>query len=390
MHILGGSFALGRSMSESHCSLQETHTIGTSTTPRGFARPQRTGPWALLLYWAALVLTPHTTTLAQQRLDSQVKPSTVGGDDKEDGFHPHFRLAGDLSLYLGQGTFISDPYVRNPYFAWQLTALPSYHPHPDWTLRAYLSLIQEVTNTDPIGAGLSDSELVPEQRQLILSDLQLAGRYQIGKIPVVDIQTAVEGRVVLPTSRASRFRTLVTAGQLRLLLSRSFGPISLALTSGFRKNFHRYETGTASTDMALYRTASNELVDTGLVALGQQNVSFSVLNQLEFTYQPFTALSFGITYALLNRFGYRDYEQDDLTSSNANTGRGRVDISAGSVFASYAILPQLLVTLGYSLTTLPKSLDNSRFRFPFFDFESSADNAGSLFLSLSGSQPFGE
>lgn len=377
-------------MSESHRSHQELDAIGTPTISRSRAQLPLWGSFASApLYVLACGLLLTATTHAQQRLDSPVKPSSVDGEE-DDGFKPHFRLAGDLSTYLGQGTFVSDEYARNPYFGWMLTALPSFHPHPDWTLRAYLSVMQEVTNTDPIGPGLSDSELVPEERLLVLSDLQLAGRYQVGVIPGVDIRTAVEARVALPTSRASRFRSMVAATQLRLLLSRAFGPVSLALTSGFRKNFHRYENATAPPNLALSRAFGNELVDTGLVALGFQNVSFSILNQLEFTYQPFPELSFGITYALLNRFGYRDFEADELTSPYANTGRPRTDVSSGSVFASYAVMPQVLITLGYSLVTLPKSLDNSRFRFPFFDFESSADNAGALYLSLSGSQPFGE
>src|SRR5690606_24157585 len=96
-------------------------------------------------------------------------------------------------------SFVADRYARNPYLAWSASFAPAYYPVAALTLSVFAKVSQEITNSD-----------VDNRRQQVLfHDMQLRARYALGQIPRLGIEVFVEGRVYLPTSRVSRYETLM-------------------------------------------------------------------------------------------------------------------------------------------------------------------------------------
>ena len=71
---------------------------------------------------------------------------------------------------------------------------------------------------------------------------------------------------------------------------------------------------------------------------------------------------------------YNSFARDDLSSIHADEGRGQRDAYAATLDASWALEEHLTLSAGISTQGAPKQADNSGFRFPFFDFESEAEN----------------
>lgn len=297
-----------------------------------------------------------------------------------------FAISATLESSVGQGSFVADENVRNAYVAWGLTVVPSYKPNKQLRLSILAQVAQELTDSDGDTA----------RQELRLSDVQLRGRYAIATIPAVEINVAAEGRLYLPASQASQFETLVAGTQARVLLSRELSDFEFGFVSAFRKNFHSYESPVlniedAPTPPPLHvRAGGSEDLAGSAAAVGGNNVSYSFFNELSVGYSPLRDLSFGISYGLSNAFAYASYESDALSSVYADPGRGHRDLAVGSISCSYKLDSRFSFSGGVTTTAAPKTADNQSFRFPFYDFSSTAENLTLFFVDVTVTEPFGD
>lgn len=302
----------------------------------------------------------------------------------------------DLSTSLGAGTFlVGNEFGRNPYYDYVVTLRPTWEFKDRTQLELMLSGTQELTKSDSTS----------KQRQFLLSDLRLGVRRRL--YTFTESKTAVSGEFFdyLPTSIASRGATMVTALEGRVSLTQPVGDFAFSLRSSFRKNFHRYtspvvearETGLAT---CLAREGGNERINALNCTAGGNNTSFVLNHRLLASYAPFEKVSFLAMYTLAHAFTYDGFDTspDDCDPTQpascarggvgATAGRGRRDTQIGALMATYQPARNLAFTLGLFTASSPRSSDDRRIRFPFFDGESPASNLTTYFLSVTLTEPF--
>jgi hypothetical protein len=311
-----------------------------------------------------------------------VRASDAEPEEEEE--QPPLRLPFTLQTSVGQGSFVADPYARNAYFAYSLTFAPTYAPHEDVSVGLTVAMSQELT----------DSDIDTEQHQLLLSDTRLHGGYAFGQIPEVEIDVSGQARLFLPSSLASQHQTLVLGTGIALSLARKLGPVALGLSTSFRKNFHRYTTpvldGAQGIPFVNARAGSAEVVEDGLAQGGTNNVSHSIAGELSVRYSPIEPLSFGIAYGLSTGFTYRSVPLDELSGSYAEEGVGQRDLSSGTISAGYELNERFSFGAGVSTVGPPLTADNQGPRFPFWDFESEADNLTTFYVDVTFTESLGK
>ena len=314
--------------------------------------------------------------LSPPQQQAQADPRTLAalGQIQRKGAAP-FTLNGMLETGLGQGTFVADPYARNPYFAWAVSAVPAYYPMPALTLAVYAKLAQELTQSD----------LDNYHYQPVFYDMQLRCRYTPPTIPVADINSVVELRTYLPTSTISRYETLIMGLMARWAFFRSFGPIVLAYGGSFRTNFHQYQSPVLDPgeDPMIYaRLGGADDMRGSNVAIAGNNVSFAIQNALSVSYVPLPNFSLSFSYGLANAWTYKTYPKDDMSSPYADGGRGQRDTAFGGLDLWYRFDQRFSLSGGVFTSASPKTDDNQSYRFPFYDFTSTASNLTTFYLAL--------
>ena len=68
----------------------------------------------------------------------------------------------------------------------------------------------------------------------------------------------------------------------------------------------------------------------------------------------------------------------------AQSGRGRTDVMAGSLEVGVEVIDELSVAIGTLVQQAPKTADNRKFRFPFWDTTNGADNRQIFYLDITG------
>jgi hypothetical protein len=316
--------------------------------------------------------------LAAPQQAAFVDPTTLAamGQIDRKGLAP-FTLNGKVEAGLGQGSFIADPNVRNPYFAWGASFVPAYYPIAALTLSVFAKISQEVT----------DSEIDSEAQQVLFYDMQLRCRYAVGTIPKLGIDVFSEVRLYLPTSLVSRYETLVIAPLGRLSLIRAFGPVVLGYSLMFRKNFHRYESpllDNAGDLPSAYVRARRPEDPRGpsQAPIAGNNISFSLSNSFFVSYVPISRLSISAYYAISQSFTYRNYAKDEFSSQYAEAGRGQRDVGIGGLEVWFRLDKRFSFSAGMYTGASPKTDDNKSFRFPFYDFHSTALNLTTFYLDV--------
>lgn len=338
---------------------------------------------ALVSIWALCALgalKAHAQTgaseLAAPQQQAAADPKTLAalGQIQRTGYAP-FTLNGMVEAGLGQGTFVADAHARNPYVAWAVTAVPAYYPRPTITLSLFAKLAQELTQPD------SDNY----RYQPVFYDMQARARYTPPPIPKLDLASIVELRAYAPTSKVSQYESLVLGALGRWAFFRSFGPIVVAYGGSFRKNFHRYTSPSidAGRSASVYsRLGGAEDLRGSNVAIAGNNVSFAFQNALSLSWVPRGDLSLSLSYGLAHAFTYTRYPRDENTSPHADPGRGRRDTAFGGLEAWYRFDQRFSVAGGFFTSASPKTEDNQSFRFPFYDFKSTASNLTLFYLYL--------
>ncbi|MBM4345730.1 MAG: hypothetical protein FJ100_20340 [Deltaproteobacteria bacterium] len=200
----------------------------------------------------------------------------------------------------------------------------------------------------------------------------------------------------IPVSRASKYIGRYTSLTPTLNLNKGGllgGKLLLVGGIGFLNNFNRYTQssvepiGKDDVALAVTRTGGAEGLSNGNIATGANLTSYAVRWLGVANFQMSDRWSFGLTYLLFNGFRYFDAPQDQYTGKYARTGRGRVDTQWGIAALNYNFDAEGHWSGSlYTFTASPPfSADGKTYRFPFWDFRSTADNWSSVGLQVSHS-----
>lgn len=289
-----------------------------------------------------------------------------------------YSISASLNSTLGQGTFVEDEYARNEMFAQTLSISPSL----SWEKFSFgLNMSASLEYTD--------SDSTTEDKQVMLNDMILSARRPILSQDDHYVNLSGSFSAVLPTSLYSQRASLYTSLKGSLSVSRRVAGFSFSYTFGAKKNFHEYTQPVLReedlSDFSTYgRIGGAEMVAEGLIASGGNNVSFGFTNVLGVSYKLTQEFSASLSFAYITSFIYKDYDDDDYTSENASSSKDYRDMINGGLRVSYTHKKYdfMTVTLGIDTTQPPKSSNNDGFRFPFFDFKSSANNFTSFYLDI--------
>ncbi len=314
-----------------------------------------------------------------KRLDEGAVPNSVavltGGDT---GAERAFPLGGLVLLdqSLGVGTFVSDSYARNPYYAILVSLRPKYYFTNQLTLEGRFDFQAELTKSYQSGTNAP--------RQVMPGDLMFTLRYQnayrgdytagIGISPFL--------RIAAPTSYESRYRNLYLSLAVGFDLSRMLGEhVFLSYSLRATKNFNRTTTATVTGPVAVIRSRGNEDLGNGEVATGDPNVEWSVYNSLLGSFIINDQWSISLILAISNSWTY-DVGSAGASSSYAKSGRGQRDKTVGVIDLTYQPWEHFGFSLGLMSVQPAKTEDNSAFRFPFFDFRSMPNNYTNMYFDV--------
>lgn len=254
----------------------------------------------------------------------------------------------------------------NPYYAMSLDMRPRWYLRDDLSVRGRLVLDLELT----------DSDSTDTAQELTISDLtfDLAYAPSFFKIPVIDVKGSASLRVYLPTSIASRARTMVMAlspaiGLMRPFKLRSEGKAFSTLTAryGFRtvKYMHKWATASAPADRLGCSPTRPECVQSG-----RRNRNWRFINTFGLDLQILPKLSFSGTFMLINDIKHGlDAQTLDTLAGPIAVGESQIDHTAAvwTVFdVTYQALEWMHLSLGTSTYHPARTLE-SNVRGPFLN-----------------------
>ncbi len=209
---------------------------------------------------------------------------------------------------------------------------------------------------------------------------------------------ALKGSVMfyLPTSKASRTRSLIAGVGPGLGLSRKFGFVSLSASTRARYNFQRYDNVVLTVEdegdgvfqgcVPRGNSKNTALRDDEIGCGGSQNYDWRFYHSFGASFQITRAFSAQISMSIINSFGI-PIEPDEFTSevtlrTNNETQR---DSTWGIVDLSYEVNDHLGLSAGISSLQAAKTADGEHLRFPWWDFEGPQNNSTSLYFDVIGS-----
>lgn len=281
-----------------------------------------------------------------------------------------------LDSSLGIGTFIKDEYKDNPSFAQSISLRPKYTFYDDMFVQLRWDMAYEYTEIDnetgrrfepydPI-ITISDPMVYTEKN----SNLKFAGFF----------------RFTLPVSYVSRFSNRYTTLAGNVSVARDFLADSLSFQYDFRytKSFNKYTTKTVdnsdSSDYKMIRMRRGAEELSGGISTGSMNESFNFINNLYLGYAINDMFTCSINMMFINRFDY-PIDVDDKSVDLA-IERGRADQTWGTIALDINIHKNIILGLGVTSLQSAKTADNESFRFPFYDFNTTADNLTSLYFDI--------
>jgi hypothetical protein len=255
----------------------------------------------------------------------------------------------------------------NPSYSWLFRLQPRYHFTDKLSLRLKLDLAVELTNAD-------DTKYYREPQW---GDTWLDTVYGPAfTIPGLGAAVTPSLRLIFPTSKASRARSLYLGVSPGFALSRSFklGAMSLDLSYSFRytKNLNQYTTVQYESPTIANCSAAGG--DCGqFLHTGSRNPSQDFWNIFLVDWGITKKLKFSLMVAFYNALLY------DLTAAQAPlAGGGKIPVGTDGNNVShraaiwylgefsYEIHPTLTLGLGFS-TFNPQLAEDSTYRPPFFN-----------------------
>jgi hypothetical protein len=351
---------------------------------------------------AAAPAAPGTPAPAADKAAASSKAGK-GGDEKEEGnllgaaapVPPDVGRPWQVFLTfeqtLGVGSFIKDPNVRQDNYGYNVTAAGTYK------LANVLS-----GRLDAFGQIIFDQQLTtsrtdggPTPRRFYFRDIRL-GVLGRGLLQEKTTGVIIGGNTSfdLPTSEPSQAADRYLRWNLSANVARMFsvgpGNLLVRFTEGFRKDFGRA--------VAVYPSEGDNCAVYPLryegTCIGTQgNANYAFTHSLSAVYL-WDALSMGLSLALVNQrnhyLGNSDlsntqFTEEDLVVSQNGGNAPWANQSVGSAFVQYGLNDYLSFTLGVASTQNPyvqRGTNSKGIRFPFFDFESTANNLTQFFLDV--------
>lgn len=316
-------------------------------------------------------------------------------DEKDD--RPWHAYA-TIEQTLGAGAFASAPGLDSPHVAYgyAVTMMGTYEAIPSM-LDAFVRIDfdQQLTSTF-LDGGTRENEFYFRDMRLGAT----AGR--LYKEEVTGISFGATGDIRLPTSKSAQAVDRILTTNIGAKASRSFedvgpGTIKVSLTGAFRKDW-----GTSNPTIGADEAAS--LVNScRSVNRSDTGDCFSSISPLNY------AISYGVAagYSFLEDWSVdlaltmqHSFSHNLGESSLANTTFTEADISTSPFAADVARQSDLVIAglevgyqindyvgLGLGVITMNSPFifrdgDNSAIRFPFFDFETTANNNSTYYLDL--------
>lgn len=322
-------------------------------------------------------------------LNAIVPPGTLSslsiglGDDSGSISPLPFTIGGGISMVTNVGSLVRPNAQTTDSVSLNFSTNLSYSFESDTVLAVYAGLQKFVT---PHG--------LVRQYEARFGDISIAASQpNFYTIPGADISLTGSLSGSIPTSDFSRFSGLMTSIDGSLVAARSFGRLSLSYSFGVTKNFHRYTSVVFNPERyeadALVRGTGAENISETLVAITTGVLpEWSVSNSLSASIRLPANFSTQVGFSLSDSFTYATDSitaEDDLQSEFAEPGRGRSQAMSGRIGLGYRFLNRFSAGVSLSTGGPPKTADNSRFRFPFWDFQGGNLQYTSLSLSLSGS-----
>jgi len=305
------------------------------------------------------------------------------GVKKADDAGLGFPVGGSVGLTtsLGRGTVNSGP-DHSPYAGLGLSLRPRVRLPGD--LGMSLSLRFD------IDAVLVDSaySFGTERQQLWLSDLLLTYAWaDFVKVESAGFGVSGSFGLTFPTSLLSQQASKILG--LRLGLSAAWEPVgwlSVTYSVSGTRNFNKYDTAILDDDdfgaARLRRVGGAESVASGLTATGAGVTAWALGNDLEVGFTFLDDFSFTIGFGLLTVWSEKSIPKDRFSSPYSVGGTGRADLMTGSLALAWEPLDLLAIELGTVVEQAPKTEDNARFRFPFWDTTNGAMNRQLFYLDV--------
>ena len=184
-----------------------------------------------------------------------------------------------------------DPYAdltHNPYYVMALSLRPRWWFGEHLNVYARLDVARELTEPD-------DTTYANET---VLHDLYLGvGAKQLYTIPEVEIHVSADLRLTIPTSKASRFRTLVLGVGPGVALTRSFdfeeyGELTFGYRPRFTINFHSSTTSQRDTALIPTCLSCEQHFNTG-----RRNSAYRLWNGVDVGYTFLERFGVSVSYA---------------------------------------------------------------------------------------------
>ncbi len=298
-----------------------------------------------------------------------------------------------LTQSLGIGAFVQDRFARTVSYGYALFAKGSYQFHPSFWAWLRLDADQQLTTTH------SDLGTIP--REFYFRDIQLGVSSPdfFRETKYTDISFSASADIRLPTSKQARAIDRVLQARVALTLSRSFtgigpGTLTLSLTESFRKDL-----GAANITRPDFSTCNAQSQSGQECLLAAAPINFGFTHAVNLSYRFLENFDFSIGLTLTNNFHNRTSNSDvailnaeplggpavELTSApQASTPADQRDSIQGILELAYTWAPHWSFAAGLSTQSNPfiQSGDNpSQLRFPFFDFQSTANNLTTMYFS---------
>ena len=247
----------------------------------------------------------------------------------------------------------------NPYYAMELHVVPAYAFGPRVRLTFDLLMKREFTRSDT----------TTKQGELTVEDVFLKTMLpKAFTIPGVEIRGDPSLRLVVPTSKESKARTLLLGVRPSLLLSRRFKVFN-GLTINYlfevQKNFHDSTTMQTERPVIMSTPGSIRSLES-FSNLGERNVSWTLINGLVLKLRfkkVYTAL---IGMKMIHGFLYPLKTEDDRISHSPmpETQVRYLMVYTGEL--AYRLYPGIKLVLGF-LTKNYQLADNATYEPPFFN-----------------------
>jgi hypothetical protein len=310
--------------------------------------------------------------------------ATLAQPELTDTPRPRFGGTAILETSVGRGTFIRDEAVRRPLATLYVSARPEARFGPRRAIAVGLGFDFDVNLVEN-----ADSEST-RPRQVRAGDLEIFARYDdLAHWERGHLHFGAGAAITTPTSLLSRFQTKLFG--LGLSTATRWEPLEwlgVSWSFSLTKNFNRYRTAVlrdGAFDIAPpSRAGGAEVVAEGRTATDLGVTSFLVGNAVSLDFSFLERFSASIGWELVHAFSYNRYPKDDLAADAAQAGRGRTDVMAGSIEVGAELIEHLSVAVGTLVQQAPKSSDNRRFRFPFWDTSNGADNRQIFYLDVIG------